>query len=448
MNVFTDSINQFLLTVTGNHNNNFHSETRLFNKMSDDKSVVTVKADCNRKRFSGKPKKILNQIPTEISEDPKIIEAIKLLPENYNFEIKKTIWKVRDAKAKRVALQFPEGLLLFACTISDIIERFTEAETLIMSDVTYGACCVDDFSARALGCDFMVHYGHSCLVPINATEGIKMLYVFVDIKVDLSHFINTVKHNFNAGAKIAMVSTVQFLSTLQAAQKELGADFVVDIPQVKPLSPGEILGCTSPKLKDSEYIVYLGDGRFHLESVMIQNPTIQAYKYDPYSKVFTKEFYDHEMMLSIRRKAVQLATSASKFGIILGSLGRQGSPKILESLEEKLKLLNKDYIIVLLSEIFPQKLKLMTDIEAWVQIACPRLSIDWGTAFEKPLLTPYEVMVALSQTEWQEVYPMDFYANESLGDWTVNNERHRPKRPIRKPNEGAKLGKNKETVTT
>lgn len=32
-----------------------------------------------------------------------------------------------------------------------------------MGDVTYGACCVDDWSARALGCDFMVHYGHSCL---------------------------------------------------------------------------------------------------------------------------------------------------------------------------------------------------------------------------------------------------------------------------------------------
>ena len=41
-------------------------------------------------------------------------------------------------------------------------------------------------------------------------------------------------------------------------------------------------------------------------------------------------------------------------------------------------------------------------------------------------------MVALSQTEWQSVYPMDFYANESLGEWTVNNEKHRPKRTIGK----------------
>lgn len=41
--------------------------------------------------------------------------------------------------------------------------RFTEADTVVMGDVTYGACCVDDFTARALGADFMVHYGHSCL---------------------------------------------------------------------------------------------------------------------------------------------------------------------------------------------------------------------------------------------------------------------------------------------
>ena len=26
-----------------------------------------------------------------------------------------------------------------------------------------------------------------------------------------------------------------------------------------------------------------------------------------------------------------------------------------------------------------------------MQVACPRLSIDWGMAFEKPLLSPYEV---------------------------------------------------------
>ena len=45
----------------------------------------------------------------------------------------------------------PEGLTLFATSIADIIEKYTGAEVIIMADVTYGACCVDDFSAKALG---------------------------------------------------------------------------------------------------------------------------------------------------------------------------------------------------------------------------------------------------------------------------------------------------------
>ena len=40
-----------------------------------------------------------------------------------------------QAGAKRVALQLPEGLLIFGCTLADIIERFTGAKTLIMGDV-------------------------------------------------------------------------------------------------------------------------------------------------------------------------------------------------------------------------------------------------------------------------------------------------------------------------
>ena len=52
---------------------------------------------------------------------------------------------------------------MFACIIADILESFCNVETLIMGDVTYGACCVDDYTAKALECDFMVHYGHSCL---------------------------------------------------------------------------------------------------------------------------------------------------------------------------------------------------------------------------------------------------------------------------------------------
>ena len=49
-----------------------------------------------------------------------------------------------------------------------------------MGDVTYGACCIDDYSAKAAGADFLVHYGHSCLIPVDQCT-MNVLYIFVEI---------------------------------------------------------------------------------------------------------------------------------------------------------------------------------------------------------------------------------------------------------------------------
>ena len=42
-----------------------------------------------------------------------------------------------------------------------------------------------------------------------------MLYVFVDIKIDTLHFLNTVRFNFEPGTPLVLVSTIQFVPTLQ-----------------------------------------------------------------------------------------------------------------------------------------------------------------------------------------------------------------------------------------
>jgi 2-(3-amino-3-carboxypropyl)histidine synthase len=94
-----------------------------------------------RKRFVGSksstPSKpgvlytVANQIPREILNDVQLNSAIALLPDNYSFEIHKTIHHVRKNNAKMVALQMPEGLQMFACTIADTIERCA-GDTLVV----------------------------------------------------------------------------------------------------------------------------------------------------------------------------------------------------------------------------------------------------------------------------------------------------------------------------
>ena len=368
------------------------------------------------------------QVPEEITQNVELNRAIAALPAHYNFEIHKTIWRVQqemsERGAKRIGLQMPEGLQLFAMTIADIVERFTGAECVILGDVTYGACCVDDLTAEAVGADLLVHYGHSCLVPVDGCC-LKVMYVFVSIAIDLTHFEACMRENFPPEEGIAFVSTIQFAPSLAEGKKRLalptapdkGDGFPnLDIPQARPLSQGEILGCTAPQLPpEVTAICYFGDGRFHLEAVMIANPHIPAYRYDPYSKILSREYYDHVDMKDTRRGAIATAAAIAqrkgRFGLILGTLGRQGNPKILDRLLALCADRGVPTVTVLLSEIFPAKLAMFKEVEAWVQVACPRLSIDWGQAFETaPLLSSYEAEVALGTVEWKERYPMDFYA--------------------------------------
>lgn len=363
--------------------------------------------------------RVASQVPPEILHDAELNEALRQLPDNYDFEVHKTVWRLRAAKSTRVALQFPEGLLLYACVISDILERFAGVETLIMGDVTYGACCIDDLSARAAGCDFLVHYGHSCLVPVDVGE-LATLYVFVRVGIDVPHLVHTLRHNFAPDTRLVLAGTVQFTAAVQSARTQLKSAFAsLDVPQARPLSPGEVLGCTSPRLQGPcDALVFVADGRFHLESIMIHNPHVAAfYKYDPYSKRLTLEQYGHDEMRAVRSSAIEAARGARKWGLILGTLGRQGNPNIIARLERLLAERGRERVVVLLSEIFPAKLALLPDVDAWVQVACPRLSVDWGYAFDRPLLSPYEAEVALGAAHWAPVYPMDYYAKAG-GPWS------------------------------
>jgi 2-(3-amino-3-carboxypropyl)histidine synthase len=361
--------------------------------------------------------------PEEPVVDPILLHKVlqeSSLPHAYTFEIPKTIERINHLKATHIALQMPEGLLMYATVLGDILKRLasTLQDVSVLGDVTYGACCVDDLGAKALGCQLLVHYGHSCLVPLQHTV-VPCLYVFVEIQFDIKHLVACLQATLaETTPHVYLLGTIQFRHGFpEALQLLKDQGYTVSIPQAKPLSPGEVLGCTSPVLEKADSCVcFVADGRFHLESTLISNPHVKSfYRYDPYSKTLTTESYDHERMKEIRSKSIARAREATTFGVILGTLGRQGNPAIVKRIRQVLKQHEKQSFVMLLSEITPAKLQLFK-IDAWVQVACPRLSVDWGHYMDKPLLSPYELFVCMEETEWREVYPMDFYSTAG-GPW-------------------------------
>lgn len=436
----------------------------------------------------------LLDIPTDITENEYLNNAIVAgLPPNYDFEIHKTIWRIRQAKAKNVVLQFPEGLLLFAPIIADIIETFTGASVVIMGDPTYGACCIGDGQASALGADFLVHYGHSCLMSIKEACVQNMMYIFVHVSVDAQHFTRSIAAHLPRDAIVSLFATVQFAPQLRRVASALCPAVVDAAPIVArraPLSGAEVLGCTAPVVDPrTTHMVFLADGRFHIEAALIANPQLPALRYCPLTQLLTIERYDHVRMLTTRLAAVTAAratlarppSNPPVWGVVLGTLGRQGSPRVVDRVVSLVAAAGARPFVVLIQEIAPARLALLGHtpnpadvaarsedggaakdgavaadalgrcaagadvagcdavvaadddaavravmsqrVDVWVQAACPRLSIDWGVYFATvPVLTPYECEVAVGATQWRDAYPMDHYAKDG-GAWAY----HTPK---------------------
>ena len=83
------------------------------------------------------------------------------------------------------------------------------------------------------------------------------------------------------------------------------------------------------------------------------------------------------------------------FGIVLRNLGQQGNPGVLVQVQDFLSWYGKDSFVLLLSDIFTQIISLFPGVNVWVQVACPRLSVDWGHHLSKPLLNYFGLHVVM-----------------------------------------------------
>lgn len=322
------------------------------------------------------------------------------LPNNYNFEIEKLIKTLKKIKPKYTALQFPDGLLKFSETISQIISKYTIPITLI--DTVYGSCCIDDKTAKSLNCELIVHFGHSCLVPVIHSV-IPVLYIFVDIFIDetnLVSLINTKILNIYNKKEVCIMGTIQFNGIVRM----VGKICEINVPQIKPLSPGEVLGCTSPIIKQ-KVVIFVADGRFHLESLMYNNPNCIYYRYCPFNIKLFLEKYNKSKVLEMRSKAIAAYQQAKVIGLIKSRL--QQNNKLYNATKNYI-MKNKQLICLDVDEIKIDELK-YEFIDAYVQVSCPRLSLDWGHLSNKPILSTSELFLNEAK--------LDFYSIETKGEY-------------------------------
>jgi len=303
------------------------------------------------------------------------------------------IGKLKERGARRVALQFPEGLK--RKTAEYTAELMAAGFDVIVSgDPCYGAC---DLALDTLKeADVLVHVGHA---PVDEQDRVIFLPYSVDFDVTiLGKAIPLLKEK-----TIGLVTTVQHVHLVPAMEEYLRSNGIdVRVADGRGRTPlrGQVLGCSFSAAKDTgmDEILYVGTGLFHPIGIALSTGK-RVVALDPLSSIASD--VSGETLLRRRFAVIEKAREAKSVGILLSTKSGQARA----DLAHRLAALSPHAVIVTLKEISPDEL-LNLGFACYVNTACPRLAYDDQVRFSVPVLSPQEFEIVCGKRSWDE-YAID-----------------------------------------
>jgi len=312
--------------------------------------------------------------------------------------------EIKKRGAEVVLLQLPDGLKPLAARLASIVER-AGASVIISGEPCYGACDVALAEARELNADLIIHYGHTMMLK---DLDIPTIYFEAHAKISVEKAVRRAIGLLKPWRRIGLATTVQHVENLEAARRILSSAgkevYVGKVSEI--LYPGQVLGCdyTNAKVISSnvEAFLFVGGGRFHPLGLALatMKPVVAA---DPFEDRAYSLNGDAKRILKRRWAEIEEARKAETDGVIIGL--KPGQKRLKEALrvKEKIEEMRKKAYLISLREITDQKLRNFQEFEAYINTACPRISIDEASAFRQPVLTLKEAYVMLGEISWEKL---------------------------------------------
>lgn len=317
--------------------------------------------------------------------------------------------EIKERNAKKIAVQLPEGLKPQAIGLVEKIEK-TGAKVFVLADSCFGACDLRDSQAAELGCDLLIHFGHS-EIPMAKTK-VSVLFVEFPSELIIERVIekaaNEIQHD-----KIGVITTVQYLPVLDKARKILekyGKKTFIGKNSGRAKHTGQILGCdysaATTIAEKIDCFLYIGTGNFHPLGVALATDK-KVFVADP-EKNEIKDIEElKDEFLRKRFARIEAAKKAKKFGILLSLKPGQRREKLALAIKEILEKNKKEAVVLAVDDVANEKL-IGFGLECYVDTACPRIATDDFELYEKPVLTYYELEIALGKREWKD-YKVDVF---------------------------------------
>jgi len=329
----------------------------------------------------------------------------------FDFEEERIKQEITKLDAKRVLIQLPEGLKPEGPRIAEMVEK-EGALPIISADPCYGACDIAVNEAESLGAELIVHFGHAKLV----LSKIPTIYVETRSTAAVEEAVEKALPLLSNYREIGLATTVQHLDTLKQTRIMLAkAGKTVIIGNCEQMIyPGQIIGCNYCNVQsiaeEVEAFLFVGGGMFHALGIALSTskPTFIA---DPYDNRAYSIYDEAQKILKQRWSCVKEAQNAKNFGIIVGL--KPGQKRFDQALNVKQKAEAHGKVAYLLAarEVTPETLLAFPLIDAYVNTACPRISLEAPQKFSKPVLTFNEFMVAIGEDSWENMLKKGLFGN-------------------------------------
>ena len=325
----------------------------------------------------------------------------------FDLELERIIDLIRNNKYKILGIQLPEGLKDRATEIVNTIEKNTGVMVYIFGNPCYGACDLADSEALELGCDALIHFGHS---EIFGKTKIPFHYIHVRSDRDPLPLLSE-----NLGVlpkKIGVITTIQHIHLIDKIVSSLenaGIEAYTGKSSGRVKFDGQVLGCSfssAETIKDKvDAYLYIGTGDFHPLGVTLATGK-KTFVLDLERGVLRDIEDKKESILRKRFAKIAIAQDGKKFGIIVGEKIGQKRVSLAIELKKMLEEQGKRGYLISLREVTPDTLLPFRHLDAFVNTACPRIAIDDADRYKKPLLTPVELEIVLGNRGWEN-YRMD-----------------------------------------
>lgn len=186
--------------------------------------------------------------------------------------------------------------------------------------------------------------------------------------------------------EIAVFTTIQFMPNLPEIVKDIEATGrVVKLPSGKHTRyPGQLLGCEFQEY-DAQAFLYIGDGKFHPEALMMQNNK-PVFQYNPFNETLLElDRTEIDKMIKQHKAAIMKFLSADCVGMLISTKPGQGFLKQAMEFKEKLKG-KKEVSLFICDTIDFTQLDNFPFVQCWVNTACPRIALDDKKKFSKPIV--------------------------------------------------------------